>query len=210
MHSSDRRVDATALKALAHPLRVDIIDNLAMGGPATASQLADRLGESSGATSYHLRQLARHGFIEEDAERGTARERWWRMVPGGLTLSPTDLRDDPGAHEAALLVTRQLSDQRARHVDAFLRRGEAEFGEAWVNASRLMTARTRLTQEELLEIGDRIEQVIMDVVGPLRDREDPDGARTVALQFNMFPVVGVDGPGPAADPASSLGDGGAK
>jgi DNA-binding transcriptional ArsR family regulator len=69
----ERIVDAASLKALAHPLRVDMFDRLAMLGPATASQLAEALGESSGATSYHLRQLARHGFIEEDTDRGTAK-----------------------------------------------------------------------------------------------------------------------------------------
>ena len=67
---NDRVIDAASLKALAHPLRVELFDRLAMLGPATASQLADALGESSGATSYHLRQLARHAFIEEDPERG--------------------------------------------------------------------------------------------------------------------------------------------
>ncbi|WP_084040402.1 helix-turn-helix transcriptional regulator [Demequina sp. NBRC 110053] len=197
MERRDRRIDATALKALAHPLRVDLLDQLVMGGSATASVLAERLGESSGATSYHLRQLARHGLVEEDTGRGTARERWWRVVPGGLTLAAEDVRDDAVAHDAALHVARQMADLRARHIDAFLRRGETELGDDWVDSSRMMSARLRLTRDELLEIGDRIEQVIQDVIVPTRDREEPAGARTVALHFNMFPVVGVDGPADA-------------
>ena len=70
--------DPTALKALAHPVRLRMLSLLRLDGPATASGLAARLGLNSGATSYHLRQLALHGFIEQDSERGNQRERWWR------------------------------------------------------------------------------------------------------------------------------------
>ena len=58
--------DPRSLKALAHPLRLELLELLRFEGPSTASALARRVGESSGATSYHLRQLARHGYIEED------------------------------------------------------------------------------------------------------------------------------------------------
>jgi DNA-binding transcriptional ArsR family regulator len=70
--------DSTSLKALAHPLRLRMLGILRIEGPATASGLAARLGLNSGATSYHLRQLALHGFIEEDEGRGSRRDRWWR------------------------------------------------------------------------------------------------------------------------------------
>ena len=70
--------DPTALKALAHPLRLRMLGLLRIDGPATASGLAERLGLNSGATSYHLRQLAQHGFIKEDQQRGSRRDRWWR------------------------------------------------------------------------------------------------------------------------------------
>ena len=82
----DRVLDLTSLKALAHPLRVQILDELSTYGPATASGLAAKLGESSGATSYHLRQLEKNGFVAEDTERGVGRERWWRRVPGGISV----------------------------------------------------------------------------------------------------------------------------
>ena len=79
-----RTLDVNDLKALAHPLRVQLLDALSTYGAATASGLADRLGESSGATSYHLRQLEKHGFVRELKGKGSARERWWERVPGGL------------------------------------------------------------------------------------------------------------------------------
>lgn len=71
---------AAQLRALAHPLRLQLLDVLGVEGPATASQLARRLGESSGSTSYHLRALHRVGMIEE-AEQRNGRERWWQRVP---------------------------------------------------------------------------------------------------------------------------------
>ncbi len=69
--------DPTALKALAHPVRLRMLGMLRVDGPATATQLAARLGLNSGATSYHLRQLAQYGFIE-DAPGPSRRDRWWR------------------------------------------------------------------------------------------------------------------------------------
>src|SRR6476660_2087236 len=67
------------LKALSHPGRLRML-GLLREGPATATMLATRLGLNSGATSYHLRQLEKHGFIVEDTTRGNARDRWWRAT----------------------------------------------------------------------------------------------------------------------------------
>ncbi|MEB3042478.1 ArsR/SmtB family transcription factor [Rhizobium mulingense] len=69
--------EPSALKALAHPVRLRMLGMLRIDGPATATQLAVRLGLNSGATSYHLRQLAQYGFIE-DAPHASRRDRWWR------------------------------------------------------------------------------------------------------------------------------------
>src|SRR5947208_14581598 len=74
------RWTAAQLRGLAHPLRLQLLHVLRAEGPATASQLARRLGESSGATSYHLRALHRAGMVEE-AEQRNARERWWQRTP---------------------------------------------------------------------------------------------------------------------------------
>jgi DNA-binding transcriptional ArsR family regulator len=68
------------LRALSHPTRLRILSHLRIEGPATATTLAARFGLNSGATSYHLRQLAEHGFVVEDEARGNARDRWWRAA----------------------------------------------------------------------------------------------------------------------------------
>jgi len=89
--------DPAALEALAHPLRNRLLGLLRTDGPATASGLAQRVGESSGVTSYHLRKLAEVGFVEEETERGTKRERWWRSVHTATTWSPGLPRQPRGA-----------------------------------------------------------------------------------------------------------------
>src|SRR6478735_12446143 len=104
-HIWDQALDMAALRALAHPLRVEIMNELSDFGPATASMLAERLGESSGATSYHLRQLARHDIIVEDSERGSGRERWWRMAPGGVTIGGEETLRTPAGREASELIS---------------------------------------------------------------------------------------------------------
>lgn len=71
---------AHQLRALAHPVRLRMLGMLRLDGPATATTLATRLGLNTGATSYHLRQLAQHGFINDDDSRGNGRERWWKAA----------------------------------------------------------------------------------------------------------------------------------
>ena len=82
--------DIAGLRALSHPVRLRMLTLLRGEGPATATTLAQRLGLNTGATSYHLRQLAQHGFIEEDTERGNARDRWWRAAHSSTR---TDFRE---------------------------------------------------------------------------------------------------------------------
>src|SRR5262245_54354440 len=103
--------DAATLKAVAHPLRVRLLGALRMYGPATASQLARRFGESSGSTSYHLRVLEKHDFIDEDPEQPNARDRVWRAVHQYTAWNDVDFRDDPAGREAVQFMrNRQLDN----------------------------------------------------------------------------------------------------
>ncbi|OLZ61478.1 winged helix-turn-helix domain-containing protein [Amycolatopsis keratiniphila] len=100
------RIDGRLLRALSHPLRVRLLELLRDDGPATASGLGKRLGESSGTTSWHLRQLAESGLIAEDAERGSRRDRWWKAVREGDRMPAADFVDDPGlAGDSSLSLT---------------------------------------------------------------------------------------------------------
>jgi DNA-binding transcriptional ArsR family regulator len=123
MKSSGRILDAGALKALAHPLRVRLLDLLVEVGPSTASGLGRLVGENSGSTSYHLRQLARHGLIEEAEGLGTARDRYWRIVDGGWTLDGFGMLQDEDTAPAARFLLDEVQRTRAErmarwHADA--------------------------------------------------------------------------------------------
>lgn len=110
-----RRLDRGALLGLAHPLRVQLYDALSSQGPATASDLTRRLGESSGSTSYHLRQLERHGFVETDPDRGNRRERWWRATREFIQTRSRDYADDPATAQAHRLLSDEwVRTRRAR------------------------------------------------------------------------------------------------
>ena len=82
------------LRALSHPVRLRMLGLLRVEGPATATTLAQRLGLNTGATSYHLRQLAQHGFIADDPERGNARDRWWRASHSATQARPADAQTE--------------------------------------------------------------------------------------------------------------------
>jgi DNA-binding MarR family transcriptional regulator len=82
------------MRALAHPRRLRIHHFLDANGPATSAILARELGLNTGATSYHLRELAEHGFVEEVAEQAHGRERWWRAVEMDLRFAPASQQSD--------------------------------------------------------------------------------------------------------------------
>ncbi len=191
-----------ALRALAHPLRVEIMNELSDFGPATASGLAERLGESSGSTSYHLRQLAKHGIIVEDAEKGSGRERWWKMAPGGVTIGSPETLATPAGREANELISREWQQNNERRLTAFLRRGLDVYGSEWMQASTLSTSHLQLTIDQLAEFGREYyamqtrlrEKWRAEGNGPDShdgggDGAGAEGSLRVQVQFNAFPLV---------------------
>ncbi|PFG36250.1 helix-turn-helix protein [Flavimobilis soli] len=110
--------DLDTLRAVTHPLRMRILGTLRLEGPATASELARALGESSGSTSYHLRQLERYGYVVDDVPDGdddrpaSRRERRWRAAHQQTEL-PAELWSGEGGREAhAQLAARQTEHLR--------------------------------------------------------------------------------------------------
>ncbi|GAA3820450.1 ArsR/SmtB family transcription factor [Cellulomonas soli] len=186
----DLPLDVRRLKALAHPLRTQIFDALTTG-PATASGLAQRLGESSGATSYHLRQLAEHGFVEEMPGRGTARERWWQLAPGRHALS-SSADESAAAREALDMFASEWMRLRYQAAAEFRTRVRAGLEPAWKGKASDATTLFVMTPDELEAMTGELVAVLDrwdDRCG--RERADvPDGARVVELQLRAFPRVG--------------------
>jgi DNA-binding transcriptional ArsR family regulator len=94
------RLDASALRVLAHPLRSRLLAALRLDGPATATTLAGALATNTGATSYHLRRLASVGLVEE-TETGRGRERWWRASSAAHGWTERDVAGDPDGEAAS-------------------------------------------------------------------------------------------------------------
>ncbi|MFG1871153.1 helix-turn-helix domain-containing protein [Micromonospora arborensis] len=94
------RIDKRQVRVLAHPLRMRLVGALRVKGPATATTLAGLLGTNTGATSYHLRQLAEVGLVVEDPDRGSGRQRWWQAAHDITNWDATDFDDDPDARAA--------------------------------------------------------------------------------------------------------------
>ncbi|WP_211901801.1 winged helix-turn-helix domain-containing protein [Saccharopolyspora erythraea] len=155
----ERVLDARSLRGLAHPLRIRLLGMLRADGPATATQLAKRLAESSGTTSWHLRQLAEHGFIEEDTDRGTKRERWWRASHELTVLEAERFTGDPDLGEALDVYIREVLATHYRRSTAFL--GEIrDWSPEWLRAATISDTTLSLSPSELAELSRQIESLI--------------------------------------------------
>jgi DNA-binding transcriptional ArsR family regulator len=182
---------AADLRALAHPLRLQLLELLRAEGPSTASQLGRRLGESSGSTSYHLRALHRAGMIEEDEQRN-GRERWWRRVPG-RTLVPNSL--DPAVEG------RERTDLQAAHakIESVLVQRDEDALEQWQavrytlpldwqDATYIGNLRIWATADELRGL---MATLLAAAERYRRAPEDrPDGAREVHVTLRLLAQKG--------------------
>lgn len=186
------RLDARNLRGIAHPLRVRLLAMLRMDGPATATSLAQRLGINTGATSYHLRQLAEHGFIEDVPDRGSDRERWWRAVHANTTFPDRGLAADdtsPGAAYRRSVVQVQ-ADNMLRAVDEL-----STLPTAWRDAQDFSDYVFRLTPAEAEDLAKEIHAVLRRRTSDPESLQQPTkGTARVTFQFQMFPDLGDLGP----------------
>jgi DNA-binding transcriptional ArsR family regulator len=180
--------DAESLKALAHPLRQRLLERLRRRGPATSAMLAAEFGEDRGATSYHLRQLARYGFLEEDTARSAGRRRYWRTVPEDLRLPPpgAPLDAETGAAARELSRLRQEgADRTEAAFEAALAADPDAFG-AFGAAATHSLGGTVLTANELRAFA---EEYVALLQRWSRDHDEASpGARHVTVLFHAFPT----------------------
>lgn len=191
-----RTVGVDSLKALAHPLRVQIIEVLSMHGEQTSSSLAERLGESSGATSYHLRQLEKHGYVREVADRGTGRERWWERVPGPIQIGSPELDENAASRAATRVIMREWLHHREAGVREIVDRGMEELALPWRESIALHSASLHITAEQLCELNEAVIEFITGFTEKYRGQRVP-GSRPVQVQYYGFPVLdGIEIPHP--------------
>ncbi|MEU0966376.1 winged helix-turn-helix domain-containing protein [Streptomyces sp. NPDC005917] len=191
-------LDAKGLRALAHPVRVQLVGLLRKYGPSTATRLAERLGVNSGTASYHLRQLGAAGFVEEDTERGNARERWWRSLHQMTELNDPELAErEPEAALAYLqsvAATYTLRTQRAVNELQTMPR-------AWRDTFDMSDWALRLTQEETVALRQELRAVVARYRRdtPEAAAKAPEGAERVAVITHLLPELDT----PAAPAAPS-------
>jgi DNA-binding transcriptional ArsR family regulator len=192
--SVSRLTDPRALRALGHPLRLSLLGLLRTEGPLTATRAGELLGESSASCSFHLRQLAKYGLVEE-AGGGRGRERPWRA-----TAMFTDVPRVTGSPEfdAASGLFRSMIAER--YYEGMMRWLEALPDEPaeWQQAAEFGDTFLYLTAAELAELSGQLRALADRYLDrQVRPELRPPGARLVSYLRLAFPQVGRAG-GPAA------------
>ncbi|MPZ83412.1 MAG: helix-turn-helix domain-containing protein [Actinophytocola sp.] len=170
--------DPKALRALAHPLRWQLLEILGRAGTATATRCAQETGESVANCSYHLNLLAKYHYVEK-AEGGQGREKPWRAVRDGFQLS-TEGMDDDGAIAAraasSAFLDYELNQIKERSLTAHLNPPE------WRGVVGVDNTKEFLTPDEV----DELRSAVRDLMEKYRDRRQnpelrPEGARSVGI-----------------------------
>lgn len=182
--------DPTQLKALAHPVRMRMLEMLRLDGPATSTSLAARLGLNTGTVSYHLRQLALHGFIEDDAERGTRRDRWWRTAHEFTHVRHEDPSDIEDQNVRQAFLHAAVLGGMAQLQDSLLER--SELPREWASVTENSDWTIWLTPQEARGLMERVNAVIREAVdaAPRHRDQAPEGSEQYSIQLHGFPRPG--------------------
>lgn len=183
-HERRRRItDARELRALAHPLRLALLDHLMSFGEQTAAQCAEAVGSTTSNCSYHLRALGRVGLVEPSAS-SDGRERPWRATSTGLTYGPVDAERSPAAAGAALVLD-ELSLARDEELTRQARRRHDEQPGDWRAAEAYHDYALKLTAAELAELTDQIDRLVRPFITMTR-QDAPENADVALLRVLAF------------------------
>jgi DNA-binding transcriptional ArsR family regulator len=178
--------DARTLRALAHPVRIAIVEELTVNGPMTATQVGERIGETPTTCSFHLRQLAKYGYVEE-AGGGKGRARPWRMTSIGYSIAST--HDNPETAVAASALMRLVHERQLDRYRTW-RETQATYPREWRDAAGDSEFVFYLTAQEL----DELNQELVDMLRPrvLERLSDPSkrppGSVPVEMLLFSFPL----------------------
>jgi DNA-binding transcriptional ArsR family regulator len=184
MKRATELTDPGALRALAHPERIRLLGQLRRDGPLSASEAGRRIGESSGSASYHLRQLARFGLVE-DAGGGRGRERPWRAT--SLYTAWPNVSATPELADASRLLERFVLERYVERLQRWFARRATESPE-WQEAAAYGDSLLYLTADELAELRDALMELAERYLErTARPGLRPPGARAVAFLQIAFP-----------------------
>jgi predicted ArsR family transcriptional regulator len=170
--------DATVMRALAHPTRIELLELIAREGELTATRAAELLGMTPANCSFHLRRLAENGFVQE-ASRGPGRTRSWKI--GSVGHSWDGVGADAETTAAATALTSAVLERDLGRLREWLLVREQTATPEWRRAAFVDEALMYLTREELEELGAMVLERVMGYI----DRIDPSNRPpdTVAVQF---------------------------
>jgi len=179
--------DPMTMRALTHPVRLALLEALALEGPLTATQAGELIGESPTTCSFHFRQLAKYGFVEE-AGPGPGRQRPWKRVDVWMNFSDTN--DDPEANIAAKGLERLLFERGVARIRRFYDT-KTELPKVWQEASDSMQAVIYVTPEELREVNTQL-LTILKAFHPRLENHSlrPENSLPIELLVFAFPVQG--------------------
>ncbi|MDE3134040.1 MAG: helix-turn-helix transcriptional regulator [Acidobacteriota bacterium] len=176
--------DAQTMRALAHPLRLELLDLIRRDGEVTATRAAEQLGESPGNMSWHLQTLAKYGFVEE-AGGGKGRSRPWRIAEHSnrFTAQP----DDPGAAAAGTALAGQVLDRAVELQRQWMAERPA-YPPGWQTAAFLNNRITYLTAAELREVCEELVAIVERHNDRVDKRKRPADAMPVQLTAFGHPL----------------------
>lgn len=178
--------DAHSLRALAHPVRIQLMEALGMHGTMTATEVGERIGESPTTCSFHLRQLARYGFVEE-AGGGKGRARPWRIASQGLQLTSTP--GDTESELAAETLGRLIYERQASRYRTW-RDTRHSYPEEWRRAATNSEHLIYLTAAELDQVNRDFLELLDSRFGQryFRPEERPPGSLPVEILLTDYPI----------------------
>ncbi|MFJ8686494.1 ArsR/SmtB family transcription factor [Micromonospora wenchangensis] len=186
-----------ALRAIAHPVRIQIYELLTLDGPSNVSQVANKINLAVGSASYHLAQLQQAGFIEEATGISVDRRtRWWRAIPGGLNWSPADYLGSASGREVSTSAQRLLTERRVRRLVEW-NSSWHQWGKRWIEAAVESDAILQLTVEELSGMTAELSAVVRKwaaLAGDASSDAETSGTSAserelVFLLLSAFPVA---------------------
>jgi DNA-binding transcriptional ArsR family regulator len=181
-------LDSRAMRVLAHPLRSRLVSELRLHGAANATELAERLGTNTGATSYHLRKLAEVNLVVETPE-GTGKQRFWAAAQDAHSWTNTGHADDPDARAAAGWLRQQGFRYLAERWEKW-ERERARWPEAWQDAASMSDGILTVDAARLQELGEELYAVVMRY----RDMAPREGAQQVVVNLVAMPADPGDAP----------------
>jgi len=186
----DIELDAHGMRALAHPVRLAILNRLQQEGPQTATGLSQHVGATPSVTSWHLRHLAKHGLVRDADVLGNGRERWWEAASRGFRF----VVNDEAGRRAASALRDVLDETEGDQVGEWRREVEPHLELEWLALSGLANTTILATREEL----EQVEAAMEDLLAPYVLRKDagadevPDEARMIRIRRHVLPAASAD------------------